>query len=126
MRTADTNVLVRIISRDNAQQTASAELFISRGAWVPTLVLAEAIWVLGNTYKLRATTLIDVLELLISNQDLVLQDSEVVRAALDLFRSNPGLGFSECLILESTRKAGHLPLGTFDRRLAKIEGTQSL
>jgi len=27
-------------------------------------------------------------------------------------------------MLELARKAGHLPLGTFDRNLAKVEGVQ--
>jgi hypothetical protein len=27
-------------------------------------------------------------------------------------------------MLELARKAGHLPLGTFDRNLAKVEGAQ--
>ena len=30
------------------------------------------------------------------------------------------------MILEVARKAGHVPLGTFDRRLAKLEQTESL
>ena len=51
---------------------------------------------------------------------------EIVVAALALFRAKPALGSSDCLILESARKAGHLPLGTFGRNLAKIEGTQKL
>jgi predicted nucleic acid-binding protein len=49
-----------------------------------------------------------------------------VAAALDLFRSRPARGFSDCLMLQLARKAGHLPLGTFDRALGKIEGTQKL
>jgi predicted nucleic acid-binding protein len=36
------------------------------------------------------------------------------------------LGFSDCLVLESARKAGHLPLGTFDRDLAKLDGAERL
>jgi len=36
------------------------------------------------------------------------------------------LGFSDCLVLEIARKAGHLPLGTFDRGLAKLNGTKKL
>jgi len=28
------------------------------------------------------------------------------------------------LVLEIARKAGHLPLGTFDRQLSKLAGTQ--
>jgi predicted nucleic-acid-binding protein len=64
--------------------------------------------------------------MLLNHRDLVLQDREVVVAALELFRARPGLGFSDCLRLESARKAGHLPLGTFDRSLAKVEGTHKL
>jgi len=49
-----------------------------------------------------------------------------VAQALARFRSRPSLGFSDCLVLEIARKAGHLPLGTFDRGLAKLEGAQRL
>jgi predicted nucleic acid-binding protein len=34
-------------------------------------------------------------------------------------------GFSDCLVLEVAR-AGHLPLSTFDRDLAKLDGAQRL
>ena len=33
---------------------------------------------------------------------------------------------SDCLMLEVARKAGHLPLGTFDRDLAKLRGAERL
>jgi hypothetical protein len=36
------------------------------------------------------------------------------------------LGFSDCLVLAIARKAGHLPLGTFDRNLGKVTGTHKL
>jgi len=36
----------------------------------------------------------------------------------------PSLGFSDCLALEIAKKAGHLPLGTFDKRLSKIAGAE--
>ena len=49
-----------------------------------------------------------------------------VAAALELFRSRPALGFSDCLLLQLAQKTGHLPLGTFDRGLGKIEGTHKL
>jgi predicted nucleic acid-binding protein len=55
-----------------------------------------------------------------------MQDPEVVASALDLFRQRPALGFSDCLLLEIARKVGHLPLGTFDRNLGKLEGAQKL
>ena len=64
--------------------------------------------------------------MLLDHRQLVVHDPECVAAALKLFRSKPSLGFSDCLLLEMARKAGHLPLGTFDRTLGKIEGTQKL
>jgi predicted nucleic acid-binding protein len=64
--------------------------------------------------------------MLLHHRDLVLQDSETVAAALELFRAKPALGFSDCLMLQLARKAGHLPLGTFDRNLARVEGAQKL
>ena len=126
MRAADTNVVVRLIIRDDAQQAAAAEVFIEAGAWVSVLALAGTVWVLRSTYRLGAAEQAAAIEMLLKHKDLTLQDSDAVAAALDVFRSRPALGFSDCLILELARKAGHLPLGTFDRGLAKIDGAQKL
>jgi predicted nucleic-acid-binding protein len=126
MRAVDTNVLVRLITRDDSRQTASAESFIEQGAWVSVLALAETTWVLTSVYELTSKELARTIEMLLNHRDLVLQDAETVAAALGLFRAKPALGFSDCLMLQLARKAGHLPLGTFDRNLAKVEGTQKL
>jgi predicted nucleic-acid-binding protein len=126
MRAVDTNVLVRLITRDDARQAASAGIFVAKGAWVSILALAEATWVLTAVYERSAADVLTAVEMLLNHQDLTLQDSDLVAAALDLFRSRPALGFSDCLMLQLARKAGHLPLGTFDRNLGKIEGTQKL
>jgi predicted nucleic-acid-binding protein len=99
---------------------------VEKGAWVPLLALVEAIWVLGSVHELTSRDQAKAVEMLLNHHDLVLQDREIVVAALELFRGRPGLGFSDCLMLESARKAGHLPLGAFDRSLAKVEGTQKL
>ena len=60
------------------------------------------------------------------HRDLTVQDAEVVVAALVHYRSRPSLGFSDCLVLEIARKAGHVPMGTFDRTLAKLEGAERI
>jgi predicted nucleic-acid-binding protein len=64
--------------------------------------------------------------MLLNHQSLVLQDAEVISAALELFRTRPALGFSGCLIFHLAQKSGHTPLGTFDRHLARVDGTQRL
>jgi predicted nucleic-acid-binding protein len=126
MRAVDTNVLVRLITRDNDKQVASAERFIEGGAWVSVLALAEAAWVLGTLYDQSAADVASAVELLLRHKDLVLQDADAVEEALELFRARPSLGFSDCLMLHLARKAGHLPLGTFDRALGRVEGAHKL
>jgi predicted nucleic-acid-binding protein len=122
MRAVDTNLLVRLLVRDDARQVASAEAFIERGAWVSHIVLVETVWVLDAVYGRTHAQLVNALSLLLSHAQLTVQDEDSVAAALARYRSHPALGFSDCLVLEVARKAGHLPLGTFDKRLARIEG----
>ncbi len=126
MRAVDTNVLVRLLTRDDAKQVAAAEAFVVNGAWVSHLALAEAMWVLASVYDLDPAAIATAVEMLLNHKTLVLQDSDVVAAALQHFRKRPRLGFSDCLVLEVARKAGHLPLGTFDRDLGKLEGVEKL
>lgn len=120
----DTNVLVRLITRDDASQTEAAERYLWNGGWISHLVLAEALWVLDSVYELDPKRIAMAVEMLLNHSELVLQDPEVISAALVQFRAKPSLRFSDCLVLEIARKAGHIPLGTFDRALGRREGAQ--
>jgi predicted nucleic-acid-binding protein len=126
MRAVDTNVLVRLVTRDDRKQVAAAESFVSKGAWVSTLVLTEATWVLTAVYDLSHAEIATAVDMLLHHRDLTIQESDSVAAALEQYRNRPALGFSDCLILETARKAGHLPLGTFDRNLSKLDGAEGL
>ena len=126
MRAIDTNLLVRLLVRDDAAQAALAETFVATGAWVSHLVLAETVWVLDAVHDRTPQQIAAAVELLLNHEQLVIQDAEVVARAMQHFRHRPVLGFSDCLVVEIARKAGHLPLGTFDRALAKVEGAQRL
>jgi predicted nucleic-acid-binding protein len=126
MRAVDTNLIVRLIVRDDPEQVGAAEAFIAKGAWVSHLVLAETLWVLDAAYERSAEQLTTAVEMLLNHKELTLQDSGVVVAALDLFRARPAISFSDCLVLEIARKAGHLPLGTFDKALAKQSGAEQV
>jgi predicted nucleic-acid-binding protein len=126
MRAVDTNVLVRLVTRDDRKQVAAAESFVIKGAWVSTLVLMEATWVLTAVYELTYAEIATAIDMLLHHRDLTIQESDSVAAALEQYRNRPALGFSDCLILETARKAGHLPLGTFDRNLSKLDGAEGL
>jgi predicted nucleic-acid-binding protein len=126
MRAVDTNVLVRLITRDNATQVAAAEAFVAPGAWVPHLAVAEATWVLASVYDRDPKAIAVAVEMLLSHQHLTVQDADTVAAAVEQFRRRPAVGFSDCLMVEVARKAGHGPLGTFDRDLGRIDGAEPL
>ena len=126
MRAIDTNLLVRLLVRDDLRQLDAAEKFIAKGAWVSHVVLVESLWVLDAVYARSTQQIAAAVERLLAHAELTLQDADVVSAALAQFRTKPILGFSDCLVLEIARKSGHLPLGTFDRQLGKVAGAHSL
>jgi predicted nucleic-acid-binding protein len=126
MRAIDTNVLIRLITRDDERQVESAEEFVAKGAWVSHLVLAETSWVLDSVYDRTPEEIAKAIGMLLDHKQLTIQDQDVVEAALEAFRKNKGVSFSDILILEIARKNGHVPLGSFDRELAKFEGIQRL
>ena len=126
MRAVDTNVLVRLLSRDDPAQLVAAEAFVQSGAWISHLVLMEAVWVLDSVYSIAPAQIANGVEILLDHDLMVVQDANIVKMALAHYRRHPTLGFSDCLILEVARAAGHLPLGTFDRKLGKLQGAQKL
>lgn len=124
MRAVDTNILVRLLTGDGGAQVKAAEDYVSPGAWVSHVVLVEALWVLESVYDVPHARLVKAVELLLDHEVLALEQPELVTAALDAFREGPEPGFSDLLILEIARKAGHLPLGTFDKALSKRPGAE--
>ena len=81
---------------------------------------------LASVYEVGPKAIATAVEMLLDHEYLTLQDPETVLAAVERFRERPRLGFSDCLVLEAARKAGHLPLGTFDRSLGALDGAERL
>lgn len=126
MLAVDTNVLVRLLARDDPDQVRAAENFIAKGAWVSQLVLAETLWVLDSVYDLSRVQIATAVEMLLNHRELSVQDADVVTMALAHYRRRSAVEFSDCLVLEIARKAGHLPVITFDRHFAKLDDVQRL
>jgi predicted nucleic-acid-binding protein len=126
VRAVDTNVLVRLVTRDDDDQVAAAESFVDKGAWVSHLVLAETTSVLSVGYELDHKSIATAVNMLLHHNCLTIQHGDVVAAALEHYRRQPALGFSDCLVLEIARKTGHLPLGAFDKSLSRLDGTKKL
>ena len=118
--------LVKLIVQDDRRQFEAAKAFVEDGAWASVLAVAETAWVLTHVYGLSGADVATAIEMLSKSRSIVLQHADAIEHAVALFRARPGLGFSDCLMLELARKAGHLPLGTFDRALSRVAGAQRL
>ena len=90
------------------------------------LLLMEVTWVLTAVYDLTHGEIATAIDMLLHYRDLIIQESDRVATALEQYRKRPALGFCDCLILETARKTGHVPLGTFDRNLSKLDGAEGL
>ena len=126
MRAIDTNVLVRMITRDDPRQAAKADAFVATGAWVSLLALAEATRVLASVYEMSLPEVATSVRMLLAHEQLTIQDPDVVEAALAGIEGKPAVSFSDALLLELARKAGHLPVGTLNHSLAKRDGAEKL
>jgi predicted nucleic-acid-binding protein len=126
MRAADTNVILRLVLGDDPRQVAVAEKHSADGFWISHLVLLEMVWALGSArYQRGREAIADHIQMLLTHAEITFQQPDVVRSALATFRLG-GVDFSDCLILETARKAGQLPLATFDRALGKLDGAERL
>jgi predicted nucleic-acid-binding protein len=92
MRAADANVLVRFVTRGDQKQAESAEEFVSKGAWVSQLVLAETAWVLDSVYD-HTRDVAKAVEMLLNHERLTLPEQDLVEAAVEKFRQHKGVTF---------------------------------
>jgi predicted nucleic-acid-binding protein len=126
----DTNVLVRIITRDHPEQTAKAQAFVAgqgeAGVYVAPMVLAETAWVLERAYRWKAADIHQALHITAHCGAFRLDDT--CHNAIDLYQREGarGVGFSDCLILQTVKDKHQGSLATFDQRLGILAGTTIL
>ncbi len=124
MRALDTNVLVRILVRDDrAQAQRALELLEEaerRGErfLVVHLVVLELLWVLSAVYELGRSDVVDAVESLAQMPVLEFEDRDVVQGMVRLGRTETA-DLSDLLIGLAARSAGAESTVTFDRALHK-------
>jgi predicted nucleic-acid-binding protein len=122
----DTNVLVRYLVRDDAEQAEAARgLLEALTPEVPGFicreVAVELVWVLERAYRFSSVQIADVLVELIATNSLVVEAADdMARAAFGYRQGGPD--FSDLMILAAAERVEARPLHTFDRRLAQVEG----
>lgn len=116
MISVDTNVIVRLLVNDDAQQGAAARrLFELNEIWIGVTVLLETAWVLESVYGLSAGRVVEVLRGLLGLPNVRAENAGTVAAALDAV--GDGVEFADALHLLRVPEGAEF--ATFDRRLAR-------
>ena len=123
----DTNVLVRYLVEDDAEQSARAARLIEGAAdqgdalFVAHIVVCEVVWVLQDAYRISKPEVIATLKNLVRARHLELEDVELVRKALADFEAGKG-DFADYLIRERSAARGCERVATFDKTLWRDAG----
>jgi len=121
--TADTNVLVRTVVQDDAEQAAVAGALLQQATViaVPVPVLCELVWVLKRTYAHDADDVAAAIEA-ITEIDTVTTDLPAVEAGLAALRA--GGDFADGVIAHQGEALGGAVFASFDRRaVARLRTT---
>lgn len=116
MYAVDTNVLVRLLTGDDVDQTERAvALFKNESIFVPKTVLLETEWVLRRLYRLERKVVVSAFRKLSGLGNVEIEQPLVVTQALQCCEE--GMDFADALHLASSRNCRKF--ATFDEQLEK-------
>jgi predicted nucleic-acid-binding protein len=121
----DTNVLLRLLVRDQQEQVRAAEKFIAvrcskeDPGYVSRVVIAETAWVLKDVYGYGRPQIAAAMRAVLNVSEVEVESAdEVDSAIIDFERSSAG--FIDCLLARTNAAAGCEYTVTFDRKAAKL------
>jgi predicted nucleic-acid-binding protein len=123
----DTNVLARYILDDDpiwslpAQRFIDEECTVEHPGYVNFIVLAELVWVLQEAPGWGKDEICTVLGDLLLADNLVIENSALVAAALNSFKAG-NANFADYLIAAANQIAGAAPTAAIDKAAAKSAG----
>ena len=119
MRALDTNVLVRALVQDDAEQGQRAQAFLgAQPVYVPVTVVLELEWVLRSRYGYAPKAIANAIEKLAILENAVVGEQAAVVAAAAKMRQ--GWDFADAL--HHALAAGCDDFATFDANLARRAG----
>jgi predicted nucleic-acid-binding protein len=120
--TADTNVLVRALTEDHAEQSRAAQIALSKADIVALTIptLCELVWVL-RSYRIQSSDIAGTLRGLLNGANIVVNRpaAEAGLAVLDA-----GGDFADGVIAYEGKWLGADTFVSFDKRAVKLVGAQ--
>lgn len=131
MAALDTNILVRYLVQDDAQQLSAAKKLIRAAIragetlFIPITVTLELEWVLRSNFRFDKEQVTTALSNLLASVELSFESELAAEIALALYKKGIA-DFSDCMHIALAHIAGETPLWTFDRAASKIDGAKLL
>ncbi|MBU0767933.1 MAG: type II toxin-antitoxin system VapC family toxin [Proteobacteria bacterium] len=124
MIAVDTNLLVRLLTKDDqAQAQRAAKIMESDDIFIPKTVMLETEWVLRHAYGISKTAILKGFQKMLGLPNVSVEGSTVMARAISWY--GYGIDFADALHLASSIKADKF--ATFDRALAnKAEKVSSI
>jgi predicted nucleic-acid-binding protein len=121
--TADTNVLVRAMVRDNQAQTVASERILrtARRVVITLPTWCEFVWVLGQVYRVPHPDIVTAISGLRDAENVV-TDHESVAAGLLALQA--GGDFADCAMAHEGRRLGGEVFVSFDRKAVRLVRAQ--
>lgn len=126
----DTNVLVRLLTGDNARQAEVARRLFDANAdqdgalFVSDVVVAELAWVLRTSYAIEGSRIADAWRELLANATLRWQSPAAIASAIEMLDAHPRADLADCLIVALGTAHGCDALATFDRAMKTLPSVQ--
>jgi len=123
----DTNILVRLIVRDDPGQTILAERLIQQATdadelcFISDPVLCEVAWVLASQYRAKKVDLLAAMQGLLAGALFVFEDREVLLRVIDTYQKSRA-DFADCLIGAKAQARGARTTYSFERVLTHDQG----
>lgn len=115
----DTNVLLRLLTHDDARQLAAVVRFMEshpdEDYFVSDIVLLETVWALSRLYRWPRASVDGALHFIEEKPDLEVEDRARFAAAIRAFAA--GADLADELIISQARAAPCTALATFDTAL---------
>jgi predicted nucleic-acid-binding protein len=127
----DTNVLVRYLAEDDAEQARRVNSFLKRSRmrretiFISVIALCETVWVLESALELPKREVLDAIEGLLGVDVFQVEAEDAVRTAVERCRAGRG-GLADHLIGALNLSHGCRHTVTFDRELRSAPGFVAL
>jgi predicted nucleic-acid-binding protein len=127
----DTNVLVRLVTRDDEAQARRAKAVFDThadengGLFVSDIVLVKLCWTLARSYELSQADIARTVHALLDNASIALESPAAVKVALVHFEAG-STDFPDCLIVAKAGQVGCSHTLSFDKRMRALPDVQLL